>query len=191
MLFGHLLRVVQNSHVNKMTVRNMSIVFCPTLAIPSNLFTLFLSEYTGIFGKLGRSSESMDADFSPTDIFTSYGPETPVPEKEIEGDMNALKDLLSMSEDIGTYIPPPKPSLPPRPRDARPSPDSDSERPIRSAEPALPPRPTRDPVFPPRPLDDLEFSSISAIDLDSFKESPVYRSDKDDYDLLKDLKQYL
>ncbi|KAI8894445.1 hypothetical protein BC833DRAFT_604899 [Globomyces pollinis-pini] len=48
-LSGHLLRVVQKSQMNKMTVRNVSIVFSPTLGIPAGLFTLLLAEYSTIF----------------------------------------------------------------------------------------------------------------------------------------------
>ncbi|KAJ3256214.1 hypothetical protein HK103_005673 [Boothiomyces macroporosus] len=46
---GHLLRVVQKSEKNKMTVRNVSIVFSPTLGVPAGLFTLLLAEYSTIF----------------------------------------------------------------------------------------------------------------------------------------------
>ncbi|KAJ3321306.1 hypothetical protein HDV06_004410 [Boothiomyces sp. JEL0866] len=48
-LLGHLLRVVQKSDKNKMTVRNVSIVFSPTLGVPAGLFTLLLAEYSTIF----------------------------------------------------------------------------------------------------------------------------------------------
>lgn len=48
-LTAHLIRVVQNSDTNKMTVRNMGIVFSPTLGIPAGIFSLFLSEFDYIF----------------------------------------------------------------------------------------------------------------------------------------------
>ncbi|KAF7729436.1 hypothetical protein EC973_004415 [Apophysomyces ossiformis] len=48
-LTAHLIRVVQNSETNKMTVRNMGIVFSPTLGIPAGIFSLFLSEFDYIF----------------------------------------------------------------------------------------------------------------------------------------------
>ncbi|RIA90878.1 hypothetical protein C1645_724489 [Glomus cerebriforme] len=48
-LTGHLIRVVQNSNVNKMTVRNIGIVFSPTLGIPAGVFSLFMAEFDYIF----------------------------------------------------------------------------------------------------------------------------------------------
>ncbi|OLL25806.1 putative Rho-type GTPase-activating protein 2 [Neolecta irregularis DAH-3] len=49
-LCGHLLKVVDNSDENKMTIRNVGIVFSPTLNIPAGVFSLFLTEYDSIFG---------------------------------------------------------------------------------------------------------------------------------------------
>lgn len=48
-LTAHLIRVVQHSDINKMTVRNVSIVFSPTLGIPAMVFNLFMSEFEYIF----------------------------------------------------------------------------------------------------------------------------------------------
>lgn len=48
-LCSHFIRVTQESKHNKMTVRNMSIVFSPTLSIPSVLFSLFMNEFDSIF----------------------------------------------------------------------------------------------------------------------------------------------
>ncbi|KAG2227985.1 hypothetical protein INT45_012009 [Circinella minor] len=48
-LTAHLIRVVQHSDVNKMTVRNVSIVFSPTLGIPAMIFNLFMSEFEYVF----------------------------------------------------------------------------------------------------------------------------------------------
>src|SRR5215469_2648856 len=48
-LTGHLIRVVQNHTVNKMTVRNIGIVFSPTLGIPAGVFSLFMAEFDYIF----------------------------------------------------------------------------------------------------------------------------------------------
>ncbi|KAI8888446.1 RhoGAP-domain-containing protein [Backusella circina FSU 941] len=48
-LTAHLIRVVQHSDINKMTMRNVSIVFSPTLGIPATIFHLFLSEFEYIF----------------------------------------------------------------------------------------------------------------------------------------------
>ncbi|KAI9495042.1 hypothetical protein BDB00DRAFT_927736 [Zychaea mexicana] len=48
-LTAHLIRVVQHSDINKMTVRNVSIVFSPTLGIPAMIFNLFMSEFEYVF----------------------------------------------------------------------------------------------------------------------------------------------
>jgi hypothetical protein len=48
-LLAHLLSVVKKSDINKMTVRNVSIVFSPTLGVPAGLFTLMLAEFSTIF----------------------------------------------------------------------------------------------------------------------------------------------
>ncbi|KAF7309594.1 hypothetical protein MIND_00330400 [Mycena indigotica] len=48
-LTAHLILIVQNATVNKMTMRNVGIVFSPTLGIPAPLFNLMLSEFTRVF----------------------------------------------------------------------------------------------------------------------------------------------
>jgi RalA-binding protein 1 len=44
-----LITIINNSDVNKMTVRNIGIVFAPTLNIPAPVFSIFLTEYDSIF----------------------------------------------------------------------------------------------------------------------------------------------
>jgi RalA-binding protein 1 len=48
-LAGFLINVVNHSDHNKMTVRNVGIVFSPTLNIPAPVFALFLQQYDDIF----------------------------------------------------------------------------------------------------------------------------------------------
>jgi RalA-binding protein 1 len=48
-LTAHLISVVQNSNVNKMTMRNVMIVFSPTLGIPAGVFRLMLTEFNRVF----------------------------------------------------------------------------------------------------------------------------------------------
>ncbi|KAJ5172286.1 hypothetical protein N7492_004879 [Penicillium capsulatum] len=45
-----LIEIVNNSDVNKMTVRNVGIVFAPTLNIPAPVFSMFLTDFDSIFG---------------------------------------------------------------------------------------------------------------------------------------------
>ncbi|KIW26321.1 uncharacterized protein PV07_09422 [Cladophialophora immunda] len=61
-LSQYLLEVVQNSERNKMTIKNVGIVFSPTLNIPAPLFALFLTDFEAIFdrpsdGESVRSTE--------------------------------------------------------------------------------------------------------------------------------------
>lgn len=49
-LSRHLRAIVDNAEQNKMTLRNVGIVFSPTLNIPAGVFSLFIAEYEAIFG---------------------------------------------------------------------------------------------------------------------------------------------
>ncbi|KAI8064899.1 hypothetical protein BDF21DRAFT_427359 [Thamnidium elegans] len=57
-LIAHLIRIVHHSDHNKMTLRNVGIVFAPTLSIPSGVFTLFMSEFDYIFWTRDKTSAS-------------------------------------------------------------------------------------------------------------------------------------
>jgi len=48
-LTAHLILIVQNSSTNKMTMRNVGIVFSPTLGIPAGVFSLMLGEFNRVF----------------------------------------------------------------------------------------------------------------------------------------------
>jgi RalA-binding protein 1 len=56
-LTAHLILIVQNSHVNKMTMRNVGIVFSPTLGIPAGVFSLMLGEFKRVFNVDGALEE--------------------------------------------------------------------------------------------------------------------------------------
>lgn len=49
-LIAFLIKIINHSDINKMTVRNVGIVFSPTLNIPAPVFALLLQNYQGIFG---------------------------------------------------------------------------------------------------------------------------------------------
>ena len=61
-LTAHLILIVQNSNVNKMTMRNVGIVFSPTLGIPAGVFSLMLGEFNRVFNvdELGPQGEESD-----------------------------------------------------------------------------------------------------------------------------------
>ncbi|TKY85003.1 hypothetical protein EX895_006083 [Sporisorium graminicola] len=48
-LCSHLIKIIEHSDVNKMTMRNVGIVFSPTLAIGAGVFALFLTEFDSVF----------------------------------------------------------------------------------------------------------------------------------------------
>ncbi|KAL0067136.1 Rho GTPase activating protein [Marasmius tenuissimus] len=48
-LTAHLILIVQNAATNKMTMRNVGIVFSPTLGIPAGVFSLMLGEFNRVF----------------------------------------------------------------------------------------------------------------------------------------------
>ncbi|KAI1333224.1 hypothetical protein F5Y16DRAFT_6781 [Xylariaceae sp. FL0255] len=49
-LIAFLIKIINHADMNKMTVRNVGIVFSPTLNIPAPIFALLLQNYSGIFG---------------------------------------------------------------------------------------------------------------------------------------------
>lgn len=55
-LTAHLILIVQNANVNKMTMRNVGIVFSPTLGIPAGVFSLMLNEFNRVFSVESESS---------------------------------------------------------------------------------------------------------------------------------------
>jgi RalA-binding protein 1 len=48
-LTAHLILIVKHSHINKMTLRNIGIVFSPTLGIPAGIFSELVSNFGRIF----------------------------------------------------------------------------------------------------------------------------------------------
>ncbi len=74
-LSQYLLEVVRNAERNKMTIKNIGIVFSPTLNIPAPLFAMFLTDFDAIFDKpVERESvrslelERDDGTLTPEDI---------------------------------------------------------------------------------------------------------------------------
>lgn len=57
---SHLILIVQNSGINKMTMRNVGIVFSPTLGIPAGILSLMLGEFDRVFN-VDAGDESSDA----------------------------------------------------------------------------------------------------------------------------------
>lgn len=70
-LSAFLINIINHSDTNKMTVRNVGIVFSPTLNIPAPVFALFLNQYEGIFG------EEPAEHSGPVEVTISAPPLTP------------------------------------------------------------------------------------------------------------------
>lgn len=62
-LSGYLMEVVNNAHKNKMNLRNVGIVFSPTLNIPPAVFSMFLTNFHEIFDQ-----EPTTEEFKTTEI---------------------------------------------------------------------------------------------------------------------------
>ena len=82
-LSGYLLEIVNNADKNKMTVRNVGIVFSPTLNIPAPVFSMFLTEFEKIFttrsgSALSRKSSLARKDSSRSRRGASGSPATSV-----------------------------------------------------------------------------------------------------------------
>ena len=60
-LTAHLISVVQNANINKMTMRNVGIVFSPTLGIPAGVFSLMLAEFNRVFNVNDDANEAESA----------------------------------------------------------------------------------------------------------------------------------
>ncbi len=71
-LSAFLINIINNSDVNKMTVRNVGIVFSPTLNIPAPVLALFLQKYDGIF-----ESEPQQFDQNQVEVTLTAPPLTP------------------------------------------------------------------------------------------------------------------
>ncbi|THH19439.1 hypothetical protein EW146_g1736 [Bondarzewia mesenterica] len=61
-LTAHLILIVQNANVNKMTMRNVGIVFSPTLGIPAGVFSLMLAEFNRVFNVEDDSAQTEEWD---------------------------------------------------------------------------------------------------------------------------------
>ncbi|KAG8726492.1 hypothetical protein FRC12_023357 [Ceratobasidium sp. 428] len=66
-LTAHLILIVQNSNVNKMTMRNVGIVFSPTLGIPAGVFSLMLNEFNRVFSVEAETAQPDAAPPAATD----------------------------------------------------------------------------------------------------------------------------
>ncbi|KAJ4309026.1 Rho GTPase activating protein [Fusarium piperis] len=75
-LIGFLIKIINNADMNKMTVRNVGIVFSPTLNIPAPVFAMFLQNYEGIFG-IDPEVYELPSPISEPDLHAGHFPDAP------------------------------------------------------------------------------------------------------------------
>jgi RalA-binding protein 1 len=69
-LSAFLIGIISNSEVNKMSIRNVGIVFAPTLNIPAPVFALFLTDFESIFAEEYDDSAVPAVEISVTEPLT-------------------------------------------------------------------------------------------------------------------------
>lgn len=103
-LSGHLIHIVENSNINKMTIRNVGIVFSPTLNIPAQVFSMFLHEYNHIFVR----PDEGNLDALRTHVSAEYRPSTSASRGGLDPPKTPKTPGLPLSP-----LPPPSTPLPP------------------------------------------------------------------------------
>ncbi|KAI1373219.1 RhoGAP-domain-containing protein [Hypoxylon crocopeplum] len=101
-LIAFLIKIINHSDMNKMTVRNVGIVFSPTLNIPAPVFALLLQNYEGIFG-IDPEEYELPSPVSDTD---SRAPSEPQPRRPSTGSPQRQR-LVEQTQQRLTPTPPP------------------------------------------------------------------------------------
>ncbi|KAM0332079.1 hypothetical protein ACHAQA_002349 [Verticillium albo-atrum] len=83
-LLAFLIRIINNSDVNKMTVRNVGIVFSPTLNIPAPVFAMFLQNYEPIFG-IDAEEYELPSPVAPSESSRDPPPSAGLPRRPSDG----------------------------------------------------------------------------------------------------------
>jgi RalA-binding protein 1 len=90
-LTAHLILIVQNAGINKMTMRNVGIVFSPTLGIPAGVFSLMLGEFNRVFNvDAGGDDDNGEDD-------NSYAAEDPIRRNSRQYSDAAADQLLGLA----------------------------------------------------------------------------------------------
>ncbi|ROT37222.1 RhoGAP-domain-containing protein [Sodiomyces alkalinus F11] len=78
-LIAFLIKIINNADINKMTVRNVGIVFSPTLNIPAPVFAMFLQNYEPIFGVPPEEYELPSGSGESVSTYEAPSPILPAP----------------------------------------------------------------------------------------------------------------
>ncbi|GAA6061340.1 hypothetical protein JCM10212_004821 [Sporobolomyces blumeae] len=115
--FAHLCVIAQNADTSKMNLRNLGIVFSPTLAIPAPLFSLLLSEFDLVFAveKETGTAKPIMVDDDPADelavadkrranrnsqLYQASGAD-----KLMESDLQKLRDIDEPEDEVTADAP--------------------------------------------------------------------------------------
>lgn len=94
-LTAHLISIVQNANVNKMTMRNVGIVFSPTLGIPAGVFSLMLAEFNRVFNVDGDAiTESAVDEKGNTVLLADESGDTDISHRNSKHYLDATTDQL-------------------------------------------------------------------------------------------------
>ncbi|KAF3062268.1 putative Rho-type GTPase-activating protein 2 [Daldinia childiae] len=100
-LIAFLIKIINHSDTNKMTVRNVGIVFSPTLNIPAPVFALLLQNYEGIFGIDPEEYEL------PSPVDTDSGTIETQPPRPLTATDSPQRRLIEQTQQRSTPTPPP------------------------------------------------------------------------------------
>lgn len=137
-LISHLTDIVANEDLNRMSLRNVGIVFSPTLGIPAPLFGLFLTEFKYVFnvsseGKPEPLQESSESEVESTqeeieeeemvDVLKpgksslvtqtdeNSSKQSPAPLSLATDNLNVIQNTSQINEPLSPSLPiPPRPS---------------------------------------------------------------------------------
>ncbi|KAL7629127.1 Rho GTPase activating protein [Parahypoxylon ruwenzoriense] len=105
-LIAFLIKIINHADMNKMTVRNVGIVFSPTLNIPAPVFALLLQNYEGVFG-IDPEEYELPSPSSDTDSRAPSEPQPPRPPTAGASDSPHRQRLMEQMQQRLTPTPPP------------------------------------------------------------------------------------
>ncbi|KAI1763198.1 RhoGAP-domain-containing protein [Hypoxylon sp. FL1150] len=103
-LIAFLIKIINHADMNKMTVRNVGIVFSPTLNIPAPVFALLLQNYEGIFG---IDPEEYELPSPVSDADSRVPPESQPSRPPTAADSPHRQRLMDQAHQRSTPTPPP------------------------------------------------------------------------------------
>ncbi|KAK8168525.1 hypothetical protein BKA80DRAFT_252987 [Phyllosticta citrichinensis] len=99
-LSSFLIDIINNADVNKMNIRNVGIVFSPTLNIPGPLISFFINDYDQIFGAPREESQPHMREITV--------PNTKMPDAVRSPRLRTFSDTAAMTPSHASFSPPQK-----------------------------------------------------------------------------------